>query len=87
MTRLEKTLRIVSSPPAMIASLAMTGYWLYAAPEWKDIVDGILSGGAAILAQAIYHAGEPREKAIHQKLDSIIHGTDADDKLAGIEEK
>lgn len=50
------------------------------------LVDAIISGGALLFGQAIYREAGPRDIDMHKKLDSIIHGTDADDALAGCEE-
>jgi low affinity Fe/Cu permease len=73
----------LASPTAMWITLGLTAYWIYVDPAtWYDTA---LAAGAMILAQAIFRAGEPRERAIHKKLDEIIHGTDADDTVAGIE--
>jgi len=73
----------LASPTAMWLSVVLTGYWIYNdPPTWYD---ALLAGGAMILAQAIFRAGEPRDKALHRKLDEIIHGSNADDAVAGSE--
>lgn len=84
---LSRVTTAASSPPAMLLAACGVAYWFVTGETLNDHIDAVLSGGAMLLAQAIYREGEPREIAIHRKLDAIIHGTDADDVWAGIEEK
>jgi low affinity Fe/Cu permease len=76
---------LASSNVALAVSFSGMLYWVCAAPDWLGRVDGLLSGGATMFAQMIYREAAPRDDALHKKLDAIIHGTDADDELAGIE--
>jgi hypothetical protein len=73
----------LAHPASMCITVALSGYWVYSKPEtWYD---SLLAGGAMLLAQGIYKSGRPRDEAMHKKLDEIIHGTDADDAVAGSE--
>lgn len=82
-----RALEVTSSFPAMVITSAGTLYWAFSAESPRDFVDGLLSGAALLYAQAIFKTGEPRDKALHKKLDSILDGTDADSALKGVEEK
>lgn len=80
---MHKPLRYVtdalSHPISMLITVSMTAFWIYTDP--KTWYDALLAGGAMLLAQGIYKTGEPRDKAMHKKLDSILD----DPNLRGIE--
>ncbi len=84
---LSRATSLAASPAAMALVAAGVAYWAATADDFKGIVDAILSGGALLYGQAIYRESEPRDIAMHKKLDNIIHGTDADDAVAGCEEE
>lgn len=86
MTLLCRFTTACASPPAMLVTVAGMAGWIALKWTLADTIDAILSGGALLFGQAIYREAEPRDVALHRKLDSIIHGTDADDRLAGSEE-
>jgi len=86
MTLLCRFTTACASPPAMVVTAVGMVAWIILKWTPADTIDAILSGGALLFGQAIYREAEPRDHALHRKLDSIIHGTDADDELAGIEE-
>ena len=69
----------------MVVSICLSAWWAVEVGTLAGLLDAFLSGGGVVFAQAIYRNGAPRDDALHRKLDSIIHGTDADDELAGIE--
>lgn len=75
-----------ASPPAMLVVAAGIVAWIVLKWTVADTIDAILSGGALLFGQAIYRGAEPRDVALHAKLDELIHVTDADDALAGSEE-
>ncbi len=75
-----------ASRPAMLLTGAATVAIMVIDGTAQGSLDAFLSGGALLFGQAIYREAEPRDRALHRKLDSIIHGTGADDTLAGSEE-
>lgn len=86
MTLLCRFTTACASPPAMVVTVAGMAAWIVLKWTLADTIDAILSGGALLFGQSIYREAEPRDQALHRKVDSIIHGTGADDELAGSEE-
>lgn len=83
---LSRATSLVASPPAMLLTVALSAWWAIEVGTLAGFLDAIISGGALLFGQSLYREAEPREIAMHRKLDEIIHGTDADDALAGSEE-
>lgn len=84
---LSRATSLVASPWGMMVTVALSAWWAFDVGTLAGLLDAIISGGALLFGQALYRETEPRDIAMHRKLDEIIHGTDADDTLAGSEEK
>jgi len=84
---LHRFLKAISTPAAMIAAGFLLTYLILASETWRDVADAVVGGISLLFAQGIYRTGEPRDIALHKKLDSLLDGTDGDSNLKGIEEK
>lgn len=83
---LSRATSLVANPWAMAATVILSAWWAWEVGTIAGLLDAVISGGALLFGQALYRETEPRDIAMHRKLDDIIHGTDADDALAGCEE-
>lgn len=72
--------------------ISQIGFLIFCAAWWLlggDILTltTVLSVLAITLTQMVLNSQDKITKAEHQKLDAIIAGTDADDRVAGIERR
>lgn len=80
-----RALDLVTRPSAMAAAIGLSILWALQENTLASWLDALLSGGALVMGQAIYREAAPRDDALHQKLDGIIDGTAADNRLQGLE--
>lgn len=74
----------LAHPLAVLAFPPACGLWLLAGGS-VDALTLLLSIAALSFTQLVLLAQASDTRAVQQKLDAIIHGTDADDQVAGIE--
>lgn len=90
-----KALDYSSRPLAMATTGTLSALWAVVNGTVAGLLDAIISGGALVLAQAIYRnqlareeIAAKREDAEQKKVNALVEATPgADNALAGIEDK